>query len=172
MGPTRARVLQTLRDAPGASTTIIARAVDADASTVDYHLRMLTREGFAARERVGREAVWFARSCRFCPLLRRAVPVFRRAGVADVARALGPVGKSAVALSEETGVPVGSVRWIAATLQDLGVGERTRSGRTAVRAGAETCIAKAASASACDLWGMCGVSRALGARPAPSRARR
>lgn len=159
---TRARAMQAIRATPGMSTRAIARLLAADESTADYHLRRLQRQKLVASERAGRELAWYARSCGFCPVLRRAVPLFRREEVARVARALDERPRAHPEIAQRADVPVGSVRWIVPLLVQAGMATKGPSGRVALRNGARLCVAKAAGAAPCDAWGRCEVSRAMG----------
>lgn len=53
MTPTRRELLQHVRDAPGSSTRALAQRVGLNASTAEYHLYRLAREGVIVQERVG-----------------------------------------------------------------------------------------------------------------------
>lgn len=162
---TRTRALDVLKSAPGSSTRGIARALSMDESTADYHLRRLEKLGLATRERAGREIAWFARGCGFCPVLRRAVPILRREESLGIARALDDRPRPHAEVAARARVPVGSARWVVPLLVEAGIAEKTRGGRARLRDEARLCVEKAAASERCGQWGVCAVSRALGAEP-------
>lgn len=156
---TRALILDHLRATPGLSTRAVARAVGVDESTADYHLRRLRQSGGASSETVGREVVWYAGGCGFCPILRQAIPVLRRPEALAVAMALDETPTSASRLAQRAGMRVGTVRWIAEVLEKCGILTKTASGRLTLHEGAHVCVSKAAGAQRCELWGKCPLSR-------------
>lgn len=155
------RIPRLLARAPGLSTRGVARALEVDESTADYHLRRLRKRGRVVAQPLGRELCWYASDNGLCPVLKRAVPPMRRDEVARVARALDEVPATAAALAERAGVGVGAARWAAGILVCAGVARKTASGRVALRDGAATCVVAALSGERCGLWGKCSVSRAL-----------
>lgn len=168
------RVLEVVRAAPGLSVSAVARASEVEQSTASYHLRRLEREARVAAMPVGRDLCWYAADCGLCPVLRRAVPLLRRDETRALALAMDETPASALALSERSAVPLGTVRWIIPVLAGATLAERTRNGRTFLREGAATCIAKAVAAERCDRWGQCPVSKAwlaerVGAEEASAR---
>ena len=172
---TRNRALEAARKLPGGSTRAIAKLIASDESTANYHLRQLKRKGLVEAVRAGRELVWYPRNCAFCPVLQRTVPLFRRAGFGQVARALGDEPRTAVEVAGASGVHIGSVRWNLPLLQEAGIAERTSVRGVRLRQGAERCISKATNAEPCGEWGHCPVSRSLGfgvVVPPSLRARR
>lgn len=174
MSPTNATpaaraISDTLAAMPGSSTRAVARALGVDESTADYHLRRLRRRGDVVAQAHGRELAWFLSGSGLCPVLKRAVPAMRREEVLATARALDETPASARIVAERAGVPVGAVRWAAGVLEEAGLLERSRSGRLALRRGADVCIRRAAEGARCELWGRCEVSRALEAQVGPGR---
>lgn len=159
---------------PGASASVIARAVGMHESTVTYHLRRLARRGLVHVEPRGRERRWYAAGCGLCPVLRAAIPILRRDEARRVAAALDETPRSASVLARRADVRVGTVRWTAATLEQAGIVQKSRGGRVALHEGARVCIMKAGAEEACGAWGACPMSRRLLAPPggAPSPARR
>lgn len=162
----RLRIATHLAATPGASTRMVAQALMLDESTVDYHLRRMRRDGEALRERQGREVCWFVPKSGLCPVLRRAVPAFRRAETARLALALDETPRTCLDLSARAGLTYGQARWSAAVLEQAGLARRTRQGRFLLAEGARLCVDKAARTERCDLWGSCPASRARPNDPA------
>ena len=55
----RALIVNILRERPGASKTMLARALGLEASSVDYHLHVLERARVVVAERAGRGPAFF-----------------------------------------------------------------------------------------------------------------
>jgi hypothetical protein len=138
---------------------MVADNVGLDASTVDYHLRRMGRASRVTREPSGREVAWFNVGCGLCPLLRGALPAFRRAGVSAVADALEETPMTMRAVAARAGLDVGEARWAFEVLRTLGVAERTATGKPQLAPGAAVCVAKARAGEACGRWGACAPSR-------------
>lgn len=155
----RRSIVAYVEETPGVSTVQVARAVGINQSTSDYHLRRLRKQGVLEHERQGRETLWFHARCGLCPVLRRALPAFRRPGVSELATRLSQRPATASAISEETGMPYGAVRWNASLLEETGILARSLHGRMMLAEGAETCVAKAVAGERCDMWGRCPLSR-------------
>lgn len=156
----RTRIAAIVQAAPGSNTRTIAQQLALDASTADYHLRRLLKEGKVVQQRQGRELCWFSSRATPCPVVRRLVVAFRREETRAVARALEEdLPKSSLSLAEETGIERQRVRWAMGVLTDIGIAERTRSGRVLLAEGASTCLAKGLSGEPCGMWGACPVSR-------------
>jgi hypothetical protein len=132
-----------------------------DDSTADYHLHRLRKEGRLALDLNGRETAWWAARCGFCPVLRRAVPAFRREGVSATARALDEWPATALVVSGRAGLPATLVRAHLEALAQAGIAVRTSRGRAARAEGAQHCIAMAETGTRCDRWGACPVSQRL-----------
>lgn len=144
---------------PGCSTRAVARAVGVDDSTADYHLRRLRKEGVLRCHDGRRQVSWWHRaSGPFCPVLLDAIPIFRREGVAETARALEEWPTTASELARRCGVPLGQVRWNVEVLGQLGLLAKTRTGRAGLAAGARVCVEMAAAGRWCDRWGKCPFS--------------
>ena len=155
----RDRILEFLTATPGASTRMVARAMGMDDSSADYHLRRLLKERRLELDLHGRRVAWWPARCGYCPVLRRAIPAFRREGVAATAEALGEWPVAAPEIARRAGLPLALARASLHALLDAGLATRTQRGRTARAEGAATCIAKAAGQATCDLWGACPLSR-------------
>ncbi|HUR68711.1 MAG TPA: winged helix-turn-helix transcriptional regulator [Candidatus Thermoplasmatota archaeon] len=164
----RAALHRLLLERPGSSTRALASEMGLSESTVAYHLQRLVALGEASSTIVGRSRCWYARGCGLCPVLRRAVPTLRRAGVREVAAALGDTPLTAPELAERTGVSLGAARWAAQELAHSFLAERTRGGRTQLRNGAEVCMTKALVGEPCERWGSCAVSEAWRASLVPT----
>lgn len=171
---TQARVLAVVTARAGRQTSEVATGAGIDESTADYHLRRLAKEGRILSERVGRGRCWFPAARGFCPVLRRAIPALDRPEARAVAAALTDAPRSASQVSQASGVPVPTVRWVAGVLEDALLLQRSRAGFLMLREGAEPCRGKAARAEGCDQWGRCPMARALQqeARGAEPSARR
>lgn len=141
--------VRLLHAQPGASTRAIADALGVDESTADYHLRRLRRAGQALSQRSGRELAWFANGSGYCALQRRLLPALRRAGVADLARALDVEARSAASLADRAGLTVGEARWASEVLEACGAAERSASGRLRLRRDAEPCLLRALAGEPC-----------------------
>jgi predicted ArsR family transcriptional regulator len=149
---------------PGASTRMVARGLGVDDSTADYHLRRLRKEGHLAVDANGRETAWWTMTCGFCPVLRRAIPAFRREGVAATALALDDWPITALVLAERTGLAPATVRGHLEVLEEAGIAVRTTRGRAARAEGAQPCIAMAQAGRRCERWGTCPVSKRMARR--------
>lgn len=161
MGAPRDRIMDLLRTQHGLSTRAVAKGVGVTESTADYHLRRLRREQRVLAEEAGREVRWFATPCGLCPVLRQAIPAMRRAPVASVALALSEWPLTSRAVAERAGVPLGQTRQALPLLERIGIVERSRTGRVALRDGAALCVPKAIAGERCALWGACPMSRSL-----------
>lgn len=155
----RARIAALLESEPGASTQKVARALALDASTADYHLRRLRREGRVQVQRQGREICWFNTHQGLCPVLRQVIPAVKRPETMRVALALEEGPRSAAFLAERSGVPLGQVRWALEILARAGLVTRSERGRVQLAEGAAVCVGKALQGKRCDAWGECAVSR-------------
>lgn len=143
---------------PGLSTVELARRTATDESTADYHLRRLRRAGAVVCERAGRELAWYSNGGGFCPVLKRAIPAFRRPTVVALAQALDDQFRNASDLAARAGITVGEVRWAAELLRWAGVAEPSPSGRLRLVDGARVCMGRAMARAGCDQWGRCGPS--------------
>lgn len=155
----RERIHDLLRRQPGLSTRQVARLSAVNESTADYHLRRLRRAGRVTEERVGRERLWYAAGCGLCPVLRRAVPAFRREEVALVARVLSDRPLTVRTLAEATGLDVGPARWAAHVLGESGILVKSGRGLLLLADGGEVCVQKAIQGERCAMWGRCPLSR-------------
>lgn len=155
---------------PGLNTRAIATGVGVCDSTADYHLRRLGKEGRVGLERQGRDLTWWRAGCGYCPVLRKAIPAFRREGVAEAARALDLTPTTAAELATRAGLGIGVARWASNVLVQAGLARRSVRGRILLVEGAQRCVQMAEGATRCDQWGRCPVSLAAGARP-PKAAR-
>lgn len=162
----REAILRYLFETPGASTTMVAARVGTNASTADYHLRRLQKEGKVRAQPGGREVAWFLNGCGLCPVVRGLVPALRHAPLAATLRALGEVPAHAPWIAQQAGIDAGQARWAAAKLVAAGVAARTPGGKVRLAEGASLCVRKALAAEPCDLWGKCPVSRSLASRKA------
>ena len=156
---TQAIIHDYLRETPGASTQMVADRLGIDPSTADYHLRRLRKRGVVHAQPSGREVVWFVAGSGLCPVLRHAVPAFRRSEVAAVARVLSEYPTSASRIARETDIDPGRARWAAEVLIRVGLARKTPTGRLVLAEGADVCIQRACSGEPCALWGACAPSK-------------
>ena len=172
MEQTWEKIVEALRNEPGQCATGVARVVGINASTASYHLRRLAREGKVSFADFGRERVWFALGCQLCPVLRRAVPAMRRAGVAPIAVAMTEAPAALAHLAADAGLSHGEAEWAFKVMQDAGIATRSQTGKARLVAGGEECVARALAQEPCPLWGSCAPSKNLvtDLRPTSSRS--
>ena len=128
---------------------------------MSYHLHRLSREEKISSSQAGREVVWFASGCGLCPVLRRAVPAMRRAGVAPLALALTDEPIPLPIIAQDAGLSVGEARWGIQVLKEVGIAQTAWNGKPSLAAGADECVARSLAHEPCPLWGSCAPSRAL-----------
>ena len=153
------RVLEYLEREPGQSVRMVGIAMGINSSTASYHLRKLERAGRVTRVVNGREVVWFRATSSLCPVLRRAMPLMRRAQVPVVAARLKETPRTARAVAREAGLPDGTVRWAIDLLCEAGIAQKSGVGHPRLRDGAEVCVARALAGETCPMWGACAPSR-------------
>lgn len=153
-------ILNALERSPGACATTLARQLGLNETTVSYHLRRHEKTGVVRSEMIGRTRCWFLATCRLCPVLRRALPAFRRPEAEALAKAADDTPRAIPALAATAGVPPGTARWLTGVLEEAFLLERTHMGRWRLREGAGRCVAMAAAGAPCDQWGKCEVSKA------------
>lgn len=155
----QARILRFVHHDPGASTRVVAQAVERDESTVSYHLTRMSRDGLVVGERTGRELAWFPEGTGLCPVLRRAMPAFRRRPtVARLALALDERPRRIRDLARKAGLELGEARWAAEVLAEAGLLARDAAGRARLADGGAHCVQMALSKQRCERWGGCAPS--------------
>jgi len=156
----REAILRYLSASPGASTSMVARHLGTNASTADYHLRRMRKDGLVGAHEGGRVIAWYAAGCGLCPVVRSLVPALRHPPFEATLRALGEVPAHAPWIAQQAGVDAAQARWATAKLVAVGVAVRSPSGKVRLAEGASLCARKTLGAEPCDLWGKCPVSRA------------
>ena len=126
----RERLLDRIRQSPGAPLADLARAADIPRNTAVYHLRRLEKEGLVSSVRQGRVRLYFAPGA----LERRenadALAALRHPTTRAIATHIGSApGLDQRALCERTGLTPSLAHWHATRLEDAGVVQRQREGR-------------------------------------------
>jgi predicted transcriptional regulator len=154
---TRAELASAIEDNPGAYLSELADASDASMSTVRYHLKVLERETVVTPVKIRGKRRYFPGDERADELA---------AAMADdatesVLRALATVGPASVsALADELDRDPSTVTHHLDRLQESGLVERERDGRSVVNS-----LAPAAAAAIAPQVGDRGDSTAVGSSP-------
>lgn len=147
-GVDRARVIEHLREQPGARPSDVARVFDVHPSTAEYHLRRLEREGRVIRVQVGRQLHHYAAGQGLCCTSR------------EVHARLTPAGQRILEIGLERGIfprqaivggafTSSAVRWALDQLSEAGVVERLAWGVYQLVDESRSCVRSALAETSC-----------------------
>jgi predicted transcriptional regulator len=131
--PTRARLLEVIRQTPGVSDSALARATSLHPTTVAYHGRLLKLYGHVDVREIGNEKAYFAAGANLSPVDKQAAAMGRKEFARRVLDALlGTHARSMTELAAELGTTRQNLAWHLKRLEACGLVRTMRVGKRVV----------------------------------------
>lgn len=127
---TRRRILDHVREQPGATVADVAASLDVHYETARHHLDVLVEFDHVARRRFGGRIRHFENHGRLSPVQKRLVDALSTDGRREILRALRQAPGTVSGIADRVGRSVSTVSDHLSRLRDQGLVHRRRDGRS------------------------------------------